>query len=203
MFILLVNCNSKDQVVLEGNSKKENLQLAFEYEFQEHPFLQFRRSYNYEDSTYENENLRNKLDARNPEYVSYGVKNDAYSKGFKALGLLDKENTFAYKKWENIAFNQKWNTNPINQSKIKVDSQIFQVSVSYDEQEGYNFILKNKENKVLAKNNFKFGFPPDVTFYIADIDKDNQEELIALFCWYIVNGHNYDFKIYEIVKNRK
>ena len=55
-----------------------------------------------------------------------------------------------------------------------------------------------KANKIILCDTLEFGWPPDITFIKTDMDKDGTEELITIFRWYIVNGDNYDLKIYEL-----
>lgn len=55
-------------------------------------------------------------------------------------------------------------------------------------------------NKIVLIDTLKFDWPPDVTFFKSDLDKDGEEELLSIFRWYIVNGDNFDLKIYKLRK---
>ncbi|MBL7896902.1 MAG: hypothetical protein JNJ99_00115 [Crocinitomicaceae bacterium] len=56
------------------------------------------------------------------------------------------------------------------------------------------------ENKSVLIDTLEFDWPPDVTFIKTDLDKDGTEELLSIYRWYIVNGDNFDLKIYKLKK---
>lgn len=56
------------------------------------------------------------------------------------------------------------------------------------------------ENKSVLIDTLEFDWPPDVTFIKTDLDKDGTEELLSIYRWYIVNGDNFDLKIYKVKK---
>jgi hypothetical protein len=55
-----------------------------------------------------------------------------------------------------------------------------------------------EDKKCVLADTLQFGFPPDVTFFTAELEGDGSHELLALFRYYIVNGDNYDLGIYSI-----
>jgi hypothetical protein len=55
-------------------------------------------------------------------------------------------------------------------------------------------------NQSFLIDTLEFDWPPDVTFIKADLDKDGTDELLSIFRWYIVNGDNFDLKIYKLKK---
>jgi hypothetical protein len=63
----------------------------------------------------------------------------------------------------------------------------------------YELTFKD-QNKIVLIDTLKFDWPPDVTFFKTDLDKDGVEELLSIFRWYIVNGDNFDLKIYKLRK---
>jgi hypothetical protein len=67
--------------------------------------------------------------------------------------------------------------------------------------DGYLIEIKDKDNSILTSINFLTSFPSGMSFYIYDIDADDQVEIIAMKNWYIINGDNYDFSILEITEN--
>lgn len=62
---------------------------------------------------------------------------------------------------------------------------------------GYELTFTEK-NKVILIDTLEFAWPPDVTFMKTDLDEDGTEELISIFRWYIINGDNFDVKIYNL-----
>jgi hypothetical protein len=63
----------------------------------------------------------------------------------------------------------------------------------------YELTFKD-HNKTVLIDTLKFDWPPDVTFFKTDLDKDGVEELLSIFRWYIVNGDNFDLKVYKLRK---
>ncbi|GEM_PF-3992964 len=63
----------------------------------------------------------------------------------------------------------------------------------------YELTFMYKE-KTLLIDTLEFDWPADVSFLKSDIDKDGTEELISVFRSYIVNGDNFDLKIYKLKK---
>ena len=61
----------------------------------------------------------------------------------------------------------------------------------------YELTFMNKGKSILI-DTLAFDWPPDVTFFKADIDNDGTDELLSIFKWYIINGDNFDLKIYKL-----
>lgn len=57
-----------------------------------------------------------------------------------------------------------------------------------------------ESGQVILIDTLEFDWPPDVTFIKSDVKQDGTEELLSIFRWYIVNGDNFDLKIYELKK---
>ena len=55
-------------------------------------------------------------------------------------------------------------------------------------------------NTSILIDTLEFDWPPDVTFIKVDLDEDGTEEILSIFRWYIVNGDNFDLKIYKLKK---
>lgn len=56
------------------------------------------------------------------------------------------------------------------------------------------------KNEIVLIDTLAFDWPPDITFMKVDLDKDGTDELISIYRWYIVNGDNFDVKIYKLRK---
>jgi hypothetical protein len=54
--------------------------------------------------------------------------------------------------------------------------------------------------RLVLIDTLEFSWPPDVAFFKKDLDEDGSEELLSIFKWYIVNGDNFELKIYQIKK---
>ncbi len=59
----------------------------------------------------------------------------------------------------------------------------------------------NNGNDIVLVDTLGFGFPPDVIFFIRDLNKDGKQEFLTVYRNYIVNGDNFDLDIYELKKN--
>ena len=57
--------------------------------------------------------------------------------------------------------------------------------------------------KTVLMDTLAFDWPPDVTFFKADLDKDGTEEILSIFRWYIMNGDNFDLKIYRLKNGQR
>lgn len=56
----------------------------------------------------------------------------------------------------------------------------------------------SENNNIVLIDSLEFDWPPDVSFYKLDLNKDEKEELLSIYKWYIMNGDNFDIKIYEL-----
>lgn len=194
--LFLFNCstgedNPSHPAILSRERLHTESQPTHEFEIERLDYLLFRRSYSYSEEIYENEKLRSELDNRNPERIN--GQNKAYTNydsGFHKLGLLDEEGNLKLKVWEKISERSP--------DKINIGEQEYLLHIASDNGEGYDIEIRTKNKVLVAKNNFKFGDLPEVSFYVYDIDNDGQDEIISLFHWYIINGDNYDFHVYEI-----
>ncbi|MFT3911360.1 MAG: hypothetical protein QM737_18200 [Ferruginibacter sp.] len=195
IILFLANCSpKKDQSLNSEKIEKTERKPEFNFDIIQFDYIQFRRNYFYGEETYKNKKLIEKLNNRNPERINgQGNFLKKFDIGFDSLNLFDGEGNFNIKVWEKIS-----KTNP---KKIKIGGNDYLLSIKCDNEEGFDFEIKTHNNLILTKKHFRFGFPPDVSFYVYDFDNDNQDEIISMYHWYIINGDNYDFNIYEISKN--
>jgi hypothetical protein len=56
------------------------------------------------------------------------------------------------------------------------------------------------QGTLILKDSLTFDWPPDVTFLKMDLDHDQKDELLTIYRWYIINGDNFDLKIYTLDK---
>jgi hypothetical protein len=64
-----------------------------------------------------------------------------------------------------------------------------------------SYILTFMDKKTIVSiDTLKFDWPADVTFFKLDFDQDGSDELLSIYRWYIVNGDNFDIKIYKLKK---
>lgn len=194
--MFLFNCspdgdNASHRAILSPDRLNIESQPTHEYEIERLDYLLFRRSYSYSEEIYENEKLQSELDNRNPERINgQNEANTNYDSGFNKLGLLDEEGNLKLKVWEKISERSP--------EKINIGEQEYLLNIASDNGEGYDIEIRTKHKVLVAKNNFKFGDLPEVSFCVYDIDNDGQDEIISMFQWYIINGDNYDFNVYEI-----
>jgi hypothetical protein len=195
IILILVGCSSKkDKSSKDETVEKKENKSKFEFEIKQLNYLKFRRNYFYDEKTYQNKKLRDKLDNRNPEGMNVDTALlKKFDIGFKKLNLLDSNGNLKLKIWGKISKNKL--------ETIKVNGLEYLLGLNYDNDYVYDIKIRKYDSMLVAKNNFKFQFPPDVTFYVYDLDNDKNDEIISMYHWYIINGDNYDFNVYEISKN--
>ena len=185
-----INSTNQNQVLKKVKKDGE----LYPYKLSTNAIFEFRRNYSYSNETYENEKLKNELDNRNPERL-FEPKNTKYENGMTKLGFFDKEKNLNLKNWEKETETQ-------NKSlKLNYKNQIYYLETEYNEKDGYLIIIRDKNQKIQLKkamNNEMM--PPDYTLLIKDLDNDKNDEIIECHHWYIVNGDNYDFSIYNLQK---
>ena len=191
--VLLFSCHTETKRNAKTETRKKD-KSPYALKIVQMRGFGFRRNYSYSEKTYENKKLRNELDNRNPENLDTKdfVTKSKYFQGFKKLNLFDKSLNLNIKTWDSLREKEI--------DKMFINGKNYPISMEYDNKDGFNFKIEDGK-QILAKENLKYGLPPDVSFMIYDIDNDNQDEIIAFYHSYIVNGDNYDLIVYEIEKN--
>jgi hypothetical protein len=156
-------------------------------------YLQFRRNYFHDETLEKNLDQFYEFMERNPVKIDIiNGLNPNYDKGFEKLQLLDSIGNLNLQTWENLS--------ETKDSTININGKIYQLNIKYTT-DGYKIEIKDKDKSILASFNFLINFPPEMSFYVFDVDGDDQNEIIAMNSWYIINGDNYDFSILEITEN--
>lgn len=161
--------------------------------------LSFRRNYFYSKEM--NDQEEEIYNSRNPEIDNTEDTSRKLVHLFKSMNLLDEHNDLILQNWERIS------SKP--QKKIIFKHEIYNINIRdtllYAEDKlipKYNIIVSDSIGRVFASDFFDyFGtIPLNLTYYLSDLNHDGIDELITMETWYIVNGHNYDFSIFKLVK---
>lgn len=108
-------------------------------------------------------------------------------------GIIENK-TLNLRKLDSLPDNFIYNYSKKKRLNVKVD--YFE---TYDGEGSLGYILtfKDKDNIVL-QDTLEFDFPPDVTISALDLNNDGKDEIITLNRYYIINGDNFDLKVYEV-----
>lgn len=192
LLLSLLGCQKEAKRTIKKTAKKE-VKSPYDFKIVEKRAFMFRRNYFYNDSIYENEKALKELDNRNPETLDARdfVLGSKYFNGVKNLNLFDTDLNLNIKTWDLLRKREA--------KAMMVNGKKYSVTIDYDVV-GHNFKIEDGK-RIMAKQSFKIGYPPDVSFMVYDIDQDHQDEILAFSQWYIINGDNYDIYVYEIEKN--
>jgi hypothetical protein len=186
LFVLASCANSE-------NHKESD--LIDEYKLIEIDSYNFRRAYHGQDTLSGRE-----LDVfmnRNPEPNEHYTNSDSHSfyKQLTEIGLFQHGN-LNMNEVDTLPdqFNYQISPNKFFKVKTRLLEDPKEVKTP-----SYELTFKD-QNKIVLIDTLKFDWPPDVTFFKTDLDKDGVEELLSIFRWYIVNGDNFDLKIYKLRK---
>lgn len=186
--IILSSCSDTD-------SKEKIEMLDDTYELIEIDSYNFRRDYHGRD-TLAGEEL-NLFINRNPEPTEEYTNSEIHPlyHNLSEIGLIKDGDLniadldtlpgqFNYQVSHNIFFTVR---SKLLEDPEKVKTPSYELTFMYKE-------------KTLLIDTLEFDWPADVSFLKSDIDKDGTEELISVFRSYIVNGDNFDLKIYKLKK---
>jgi hypothetical protein len=191
-FIFFISCNTKKDIGANEETALNN-EPNSKYNLEQNKYLKFRRNYFYDDNIKNNPRLMKSFMERNPERTNTtDTLEKVYDKGFKELNLLDSIGNFNLATWKKLTTKET--------SQINIDGNLLSIKTLL-EGEGIRIQITDSKKLLVADKTFKLNFPVASNFFIFDIDTDNQDEIIVLDNWYIINGDNYDFTIIEINKN--
>jgi hypothetical protein len=193
LYLFFVSCNTKEIAENEVEKSFVNNNPNSRFNLEQNEYMQFRRNYFHDKTLEENSDQFYEFMERNPIKMdnTYSL-NPNYDKGFEKLRLLDSIGNLNLQTWENLS--------ETKDSTIHIRGNIYQLDIEYII-DRYKIEIKDKDKSILASFNFLNDFPPNLSYYVFDVDGDNQDEIIAMNSWYIINGDNYDFSIIEINEN--
>lgn len=194
MTLLVWGCREK-QVNNSTSEPQQKIKPAPQLSVTQIGELRFRKSYaGHQDMT---DKQFRKLEKSNPKYY-YGSEPDSISLDrFRALGYLNKNYELLTKKIDSFKiFNVERPDTTFNLAdnlNNKISCQIKKADSPFM----YDLVVADNVQRTLFKVNYKF-ILPGLRFRTADIAPGGLEEVILLDEYYIINGDNYDFFIYEI-----
>ncbi len=188
--LLLASCSE-----LENQENIESLNETNKYELIEIDSYGFRRAYHGHDTLADSE-----LDLfmnRNPEpnQVYTSSDNHPFFNELSKVGLI-KQGNLNITALDTLPeqFNYQFSHNNFFKVKTKLLEDPKQVKTP-----SYELTFIDGNTSILI-DTLEFDWPPDVTFIKVDLDEDGTEEILSIFRWYIVNGDNFDLKIYKLKK---
>lgn len=198
VFIMLLICGCKEKQVVKPPTENEQLptaNLPKQLSIKRIGELRFRKSY--ADHQYMTDKEYQKLLKSNPTYY-YGAEPDSLLLNrFKALGYLNNNYELLPEKLESFElFNiEKPDTafHLTDELNKKISCQIKKADSLYQ----YDLFAIDSSKRVVFKINNKF-ILPGLQLRTLDIITGGFEEVILLDAYYIINGDNFDFFIYEI-----
>jgi hypothetical protein len=189
LFIFYACSHQEKQKVVKLKVEK------YQYKLVEIDSFSFRRTY-HEHETFEGKKLENYMN-RNPEpneIYAYS-KSHPFEKQLSEIGLF-KDGNLNLKEIDTLP----------DQFTFQVaKNKLFKVKTNYLDDpkmiESPSHILTFMDKKTIVSiDTLEFDWPADVTFIKLDIDQDGSDELLSIYRWYIVNGDNFDIKIYRLKK---
>lgn len=199
LLAILLTCGGQNQpesdelTVNEVVTQNNELNNDTSYRLVEMDHYAFRRAY------HDSENMTGAaLDAfmnRNPEpnedysessehpYYKQLIANELFVDGNLNLGYFD---TLP----EKLIYHYSKNESFTIETRLLEDPKLVP-SPSYE----LTFL---SETKTVLIDTLAFDFRPDVTFFTCSLDSPEKEVLVTVFQCYIVNGDNFDIRIYEL-----
>ena len=199
--IVLLFCSLFIFYSCSHQEKQKVVKLKFEkyqYKLVEIDSYSFRRAY-HEHETFEGEKLENYMN-RNPEpneFIMVPKKSHPFEKKLSEIGIF-KDGNLNLKEIDTLP----------DQFTFQVaKNKFFKVKINYSDDpkmvQSPSYILTFMDKKTIVSiDTLKFDWPADVTFFKLDIDQDGSDELLSIYRWYIVNGDNFDIKIYRLNKRK-
>jgi hypothetical protein len=193
--LILTICSLLVLASCYNSENQKDSELIDEYKLKEIDSYSFRRAYHGHD-TIKGGDLDLFMN-RNPEpNVNYtNSESHSFYKQLTEIGLFQHGN-LNINEVDTLPnqFNYQLSPNKFFKVKTRLLEDPKEVETpSYE-------LTFNDLNKIVLIDTLKFDWPPDVTFFKTDLDKDGEEELLSIFRWYIVNGDNFDLKIYKLRK---
>jgi SET domain-containing protein len=193
--LILTICSLLVLAACSNSENQKDSELIDEYKLIEIDSYSFRRAYHGHDTLKAGD-----LDLfmnRNPEPNENYTNSESHSfyKQLTEIGLFQHGN-LNINEVDTLPnqFNYQLSPNKFFKVKTRLLEDPKEVETpSYE-------LTFNDLNKIVLIDTLKFDWPPDVTFFKTDLDKDGVEELLSIFRWYIVNGDNFDLKVYKLRK---
>lgn len=192
-FFIFNSCtNQEKQKVDKLKTEKYHYKLA------EIDSYSFRRAYHGQDTLEGKESER--FMNRNPEpneFCMLPKKSHTFEKKLSESGFF-KDGNLNLKKIDTLPEQFSFRVAKNNLLKVKtryLDDPKIVESPSY-------ILTFIDEKTVVSIDTLEFDWPADVTFIKLDIDQDGSDELLSIYSWYIVNGDNFDIKIYRLKKRK-
>lgn len=189
-FFILYSCSNNEKLkVVKLKAEK------FQYKLEEIDSYSFRRAY-HEHETFEGEKLESYMN-RNPEpnELSVYTKSHPFEKKLCEIGFF-KDGNLNLKEIDTLPDQFTFQIAKNNFLKVKTNYLDDPKMV-----ESPSYILTFMDKKTIVSiDTLEFDWPADVTFIKLDIDQDGCDELLSIYSWYIVNGDNFDIKIYRLKK---
>lgn len=189
LFILYSCTNQEKHKTVKLKAEK------FQYKLVEIDSYSFRRAY-HEHETFDGEKLESYMN-RNPEpnLVYTDSKSHPFEKKLSEIGLF-KDGNLNLKEIDTL---------PDQYTFQIAKNNFFKVKTNYLDDpkmvESPSYILTFMDKKTIVSiDTLEFDWPADVAFIRLDIDQDGSDELLSIYSWYIVNGDNFDIKIYRLKK---
>ena len=190
LFILYSCSNNEKQKVVKLKVEK------YDYKLEEIDSYSFRRAY-HEHETFDGEKLERFMN-RNPEpneFIMLPKKSHPFEKQLCEIGFF-KDGNLNLKEIDTLPDQFTFQIVKNNFLKVKTNYLDDPKMV-----ESPSYILTFMDKKTIVSiDTLKFDWPADVTFIKLDIDQDGSDELLSIYSWYIVNGDNFDIKIYRLKK---
>jgi hypothetical protein len=190
LFIFYSCSNQEKQKVVKLKVEK------YDYKLVEIDSCSFRRAY-HKYETFEGEKLENYMN-RNPEpneFIMLPKKSHPFEKQLSEIGLF-KDGNLNLKEIDTLS----------DQFTFQVaKNKFFKVKTNYLDDpkmvDSPSYILTFMDKKTIVSiDTLEFDWPADVTFIKLDINQDGSDEFLSIYRWYIVNGDNFDIKIYRLKK---
>ena len=191
LFILYACSNQEKLKVVKLKVEK------YQYKLVEIDSFSFRRAYHDQDTLAGEEWER--FMNRNPEpnELSVYTKSHPFEKQLSEIGLF-KDGNLNLKEIDTLS----------DQFTFQVaKNKFFKVKTNYLDDpkmvDSPSYILTFMDKKTIVSiDTLEFDWPADVTFIKLDIDQDGMAELLSIYRWYIVNGDNFDVRIYRLKKRK-
>jgi hypothetical protein len=199
MILLISGCKEKQTVTpVSENEQLPKANSPKQLDVEKVGELRFRKSYagheNMTDKEY------GELRKSNPEYYYASSPDSFLLKRFNALGYLNDDYDLQSEKLNSFKLFdvEKPDTTfyLIDDLDEKVSCQIKKADSSYM----FNLFIAGNAQGVLLKIKNKF-ILPGLQLKTLDVIAGGFEEIILLDAYYIINGDNFDFFIYEIKYN--
>ncbi len=164
------------------------------YALQEVDSLFFRRSFLGQENM-EGQEWENYLN-RNPDLIALPDKSgpDSFYRGLCRKGYIVDDLILNLEKIETLPNEFSWE--PFPGRIVQVKTRLIQ-DPKLNSEPFVEFVFK-EDGKRIGIDSVEFEWPPDYCFFKEDLNDDGIEELISVYQYYIVNGDNFNVKVYQL-----